>query len=76
MTAFLTLKDTLDARMDMPYQPWFELVAPMLDLYPPEALAEVYYELECADLGDMGIDNLFVKDYNNVGNFLLEVPDD
>ncbi len=76
MTAFLRLKDTLEPRMNMPYQPWFETVSPLLFCYPPNAMAEVYFELECADMGKGDVDNLFVSDYNGSQNFKLEIPDD
>lgn len=76
MSGFLDLSDTIEPRYEMPYVPWFEMVSPMLDLYPPEAMAELYFELECSDMGKQTVDNWFVTSYNNVGDFTLEVPDD
>jgi hypothetical protein len=60
-----------------PFEQWFYRVSELADMYPPEAMAELYYEIECATLGKEDVDNLFVSKYNETnGNFLLEVPDD
>lgn len=73
MSAYLTLGHNNNTT---PISGWFAFIGTFADDYPLALLPELYYELECADLGKGDLDNLYIKDYTNLDNFYLNEPDD